>query len=103
MKIRRIRKVEQFRNRVITDKLVIGSDWVPSAPNINALPKPLRDFIVRLYAYDPQHYVQKVAVLQEHIRMLEADNKRLRNELGWCRKALGQATDGGSAPAKAIG
>ncbi|WP_344234508.1 hypothetical protein, partial [Cupriavidus gilardii] len=77
MKVKRIRKVGARRDRVVTDKLRITPDWVPSAKNVNALPRPLRDYIHRLIAFDPQHYVQKVAVLQDHIRMVEADNERL--------------------------
>lgn len=78
MKVKRIRTVRARRNRVVTEKLRITPDWVPSAKNIKTLPRPLRDYIHRLVAFDPQHYVQKVAMLQDHIRMVEADNKRLR-------------------------
>lgn len=78
MKVKRIREVRTRRNRVVTDMLRITPDWVPSAKNVNALPKPLSDYIMRLQAFDPQHYIRKVAMLQDHIRMVEADNKRLR-------------------------
>lgn len=88
MKIRRLRKIEQMWNRVITDKLVIRPDWVPSPRNFNALPRPLRDYIMRLVGRDPQWSIQKIAMLQEHIRMVEADNKRLRQELVWCREEV---------------
>ncbi|KAB0592482.1 hypothetical protein [Cupriavidus gilardii] len=88
MKVKRIRKVGARRDRVVTDKLRITPDWVPSAKNVNALPRPLRDYIHRLIAFDPQHYVQKVAVLQDHIRMVEADNERLRRRIEWERDAV---------------
>lgn len=83
MKVKRIRKAGAQRNRVVTEKLRITPDWVPSAKNVNALPRPLRDYIMRLHAFDPQHYIRKVAMLQDHIRMVEADNKRLRQIVGW--------------------
>jgi hypothetical protein len=78
MKARRIRTLAQQRGKVITDKLRIGPDWVPTPRNINALPRPLRDYIIRLEARDPQHSIKKIAMLQDHIRMVETDNKRLR-------------------------
>nr|WDE72625.1 hypothetical protein [Cupriavidus gilardii] len=71
---------------MIIQKLVIRPDWVPSPRNLNALPRPLRDYIMRLEACDPQFNIRKIAMLQEHIRMIEADNKRLRQELVWCRE-----------------
>ncbi|USE78948.1 hypothetical protein NDR89_20135 [Cupriavidus gilardii] len=86
MKVKRIRTVRARRNRVVTDKLRIAPDWVPSSKNVNALPRPLRDYIHRLIAFDPQHYVRKVAMLQDHIRMVEADNKRLRQMAEWNRE-----------------
>ncbi|ESH90751.1 hypothetical protein B551_0222535 [Cupriavidus sp. HPC(L)] len=86
MKVKRLRELAQQRNRLVTEKLRITPDWVPSARNLKALPRPLRDYIHRLHAFDPQHYVQKVAMLQDHIRMVEADNKRLRQTVEWNRE-----------------
>ncbi|UXC38238.1 hypothetical protein [Cupriavidus gilardii] len=86
MKVKRIRTVRARRNRVVTDKLRIAPDRVPSARNVNALPRPLRDYIHRLIAFDPQHYIQKVAMLQNHLRMVEADNMRLRQMVERLRK-----------------
>lgn len=88
MNVKRIRKAGAQRNRVVTDKLRITPDWVPSPKNVNALPRPLRDYIHRLIAFDPQHYVQEVAMLQDHLRMIEADNKRLRRIIEWERNAV---------------
>lgn len=83
MKVKRLRELAQQRNRLVTEKLRIGPDWVPTAVNTNALPRPLRDYMMRLRALDPQHYVRKVAMLQDHIRMVELDNKRLRQMVEW--------------------
>ncbi|WP_456281644.1 hypothetical protein M1D55_19575 [Cupriavidus sp. JZ107] len=88
MKIKHVRKDRARRHRVVTDKLRITPDWVPSAKNVNALPRPLRDYIHRLIAFDPQHYIRKVAMLHDHIRMVEADNKRLRRIIEWERDAV---------------
>lgn len=88
MNIKRIRAARARRHRVVMEKLRITPDWVPSAKNINALPRPLRDYIHRLHAFDPQHYIQKVAMLQDYNRMVEADNKRLRRIIEWERDAV---------------
>lgn len=86
LKIRKMRTLQQQRGKVITNKLCITRDWVPTPRNVNALPRPLRDYIIRLEARDPQHSIKKIAMLQDHIRMVEADNKRLRQMVEWNRE-----------------
>jgi hypothetical protein len=48
------------------------ANWTPTAENINALPRPLREYIHRLEANtDPGGNVQKAAVLEEQLRALQ--------------------------------
>jgi hypothetical protein len=43
----------------------IPDDWLPTSENINALPKPVRDFIMRLHANtDPAGELQRAMVAE---------------------------------------
>lgn len=51
----------------------IPDDWRPTASAINALPGPLRRYIMQLETHsDPQHTLQAVWNLRSQVRQLEA-------------------------------
>lgn len=61
----------------------ISDDWIPSAVNVNALPKPLRRYIHSIEVLDPQYLVQHNTVLRDQVRGLEkklANMGKVRNE-----------------------
>lgn len=63
----------------------IPDNWIPTAPAINALPKPLRQFI---------HYLETNADPAEMVR----ENFQLRDQIKALEIALAEAT-GGQSPA----
>lgn len=57
----------------------IGDDWIPSAEAINALPLPLRTYIMKLETMaDPAGLVQENYELRQQVRAVEAMVERLR-------------------------
>lgn len=63
-------------------RLTIPADWVPTADNVNALPEPLRRYIMHLETIaDPQLLVQQNWELRDQVAQLEAMVQRLRREL----------------------
>lgn len=51
----------------------IPDDWVPTGDTINALPEPLRRFIMHLETHaDPQLTIQQNWELREQVKQLEA-------------------------------
>jgi hypothetical protein len=51
---------------------MIPDNWAPTAENINALPRPLRDYIHRLEANtDPAGMVRENVLLRDRIEQLE--------------------------------
>ena len=51
----------------------IPDDWTPTTANIEALPTPLRRFIMRLETHmDPAHTLQEVAALRDQVAELQA-------------------------------
>lgn len=51
----------------------IPDDWAPSAATVNALPEPLRRYIMRLETHaDPQMTLQENWALREMVAQLEA-------------------------------
>lgn len=54
-------------------KLIIPDDWTPTADTINALPEPLRRYIMHLETHaDPQLTLQENWQLREQVKQLEA-------------------------------
>lgn len=59
--------------------LEIPDDWLPNADSINALPEPLRRYIMHLETLsDPQLLVQQNWELRELVAALEAKITNLR-------------------------
>lgn len=53
--------------------LEIGPDWKPTADNINALPEPLRVYVMKLVTHmDPAFTLQQLAAAQDRVAELEA-------------------------------
>ena len=53
--------------------LEINDDWTPTAENINALPEPLRRYIMHLETHaDPSLTLQENWALKQQVRYLEA-------------------------------
>lgn len=51
----------------------IPDDWIPTADNVNALPEPLRRYIMYLETEsDPSHTLQELFALRQQVRYLEA-------------------------------
>ena len=51
----------------------IPDDWVPTGDTINALPEPLRRYIMHLETHaDPQFTLQENWQLREQVKQLEA-------------------------------
>lgn len=61
------------------ETMTIGADWIPTAECINALPKPLRQYIHDLETMaDPAGIIQENALLQDQTRQLDAMIARLK-------------------------
>lgn len=59
--------------------MIIGDDWLPTAENINALPKPLFEYIYHLETMaDPAGMVAENALLKDQTRQLDAMIARLK-------------------------
>lgn len=59
--------------------LTIEDDWTPTAANINALPEPVRRYIMELETHrDPQLTIQENYELRSQIRAVEAMVAKLR-------------------------
>lgn len=59
--------------------LEIPDDWVPTAEAINALPLPLRTYIMKLETMaDPAGLVQENYELRQQVRAVEAMVERMR-------------------------
>lgn len=53
--------------------LEIPDDWIPTSDAIDALPEPLRRFIMHLETHaDPQLTIQQNWALREQVKQLEA-------------------------------
>lgn len=62
--------------------LTISDDWRPTVQAINALPGPLRRYIMRLETHaDPQLTIQQNWELRELVDALEAMVQRLRDSV----------------------
>lgn len=60
-------------------KLEIPDDWTPTAANINALPLPLRRYIMDLETHrDPQATLQQLYECRQQERAVTAMVERLR-------------------------
>lgn len=60
--------------------LVIPDDWTPTAANINALPLPLRRFIMELETHmDPQTTLQQLYECRAQVKAVEAMVEKLRD------------------------
>jgi hypothetical protein len=61
--------------------LRIPDDWAPTSDNINALPEPLRRYIMELHTLcDPQLIIQQNWELRDLVAALEAMVLRLKRE-----------------------
>lgn len=61
----------------------IPDDWLPTAPNVNALPAPLRRYIHDLEALcDPAGIVAQNALIMDQNRALADLVGRLRAQIG---------------------
>lgn len=59
--------------------LEIPDDWTPTAAAINALPDPLRRYVMQLETHrDPQLTIQENYELRLQVRAVEAMVERLR-------------------------
>jgi hypothetical protein len=59
--------------------LHIPDDWTPTAANINALPLPLRRYIMELETHaDPAGTIQENYELRAQVRAVEAMVEKLR-------------------------
>jgi hypothetical protein len=61
--------------------ITIPDDWAPTAANINALPMPLRRFIMQLETHmDPQLTLQQLHACEQNTRALAAMVAMLRED-----------------------
>jgi len=67
----------------MSEIIEILDNWLPTAANINALPKPLRNYIYGLETNaDPAGMVAENALLKDQTRQLDAMIARLKK----CRR-----------------
>lgn len=65
----------------MAEALYIPDDWQPTADAINALPEPLRRYIMHLETIcDPAGMVRENWEMREHVRQVEAMLERERAE-----------------------
>lgn len=64
----------------MAETVTIPEDWIPTAENINALPMPLRRYIMKLATHaDPSMTLQENYELRQQVRALEAMVAMLRD------------------------
>ena len=63
-----------FLNRKMADEIQEpGEDWTPTAENINALPKGMKEYICGLETLcDPQYVIRENLIMKDTIKQLEA-------------------------------
>lgn len=68
------RDMAKFLTKKMADEIrEPGEDWLPTAENINSLPKGMKSFVCNLETLcDPQYVIRENIIMKDLIRQLEA-------------------------------